>query len=232
MGEVWSIVRVPARVILHREARRRLEDCAAMTRADDWDAEAATFDQAADHGLIGPARAAWTELLSRLLPPPPAHVADLGCGTGSLAVVLAGLGYQVSGVDFSPAMLQRARVKSAADAATVQFVLGDAGRPPLAPASVDVVLTRHLLWDLPERSAAVSHWARLLRPGGRFVLVEGRWSTGAGLTADETVELLWPRVVEHRVETLDDRLLWGGSITDERYVVVADVGRPRVTGPE
>ena len=61
-----------------------------------WDAEAATFDDEPDRGLRDPVvREAWRELLVELLPPVPAEVVDLGCGTGSLAVLLAEAGYRV-----------------------------------------------------------------------------------------------------------------------------------------
>ena len=56
-----------------------------------WDNQAATFDEQPDHGLRDPhVRAAWEQLLLPRLPPAPAMVADLGCGTGSLSVLLDG----------------------------------------------------------------------------------------------------------------------------------------------
>src|SRR6201995_958193 len=49
-----------------------------------WDEQAAAFDTEPDHGLRDPVvRAAWAALLHELLPPAPAAVVDLGCGTGS-----------------------------------------------------------------------------------------------------------------------------------------------------
>ena len=69
-----------------------------------WDSQAATFDDEADHGLRDPlVRDAWRRLLLPHLPAAPASVADIGCGTGSLSVLLAGEGYAVTGVDFAPA---------------------------------------------------------------------------------------------------------------------------------
>ncbi|WP_240694671.1 class I SAM-dependent methyltransferase [Cryobacterium sp. SO1] len=51
-----------------------------------WDGQANDFDDEADHGLQDPrVRAAWQSLLAPLLPERPARIADLGCGTGSLA---------------------------------------------------------------------------------------------------------------------------------------------------
>src|SRR4051812_32004082 len=102
-----------------------------------WDAEAATFDDDPDHGLADPrTRAAWLDLLTSHLPPAPARVADLGSGTGTLSVLLADAGYAVDGVDFSAAMVERARAK-AGDRAGVTFVVADAADPPLEPGVYD-----------------------------------------------------------------------------------------------
>ncbi|GHF56087.1 SAM-dependent methyltransferase [Amycolatopsis bartoniae] len=64
-----------------------------------------------------------------------------------------------------------------------EFRQDDASDPALPPAAFDVVLARHVVWALPDPAAALGRWVRLLRPGGRVVLVEGRWATGTGLTA-------------------------------------------------
>jgi len=67
-----------------------------------WDAEAATFDEQPDHGLRDPqVWAAWSDLLLPLMPPAPSAVVDVGCGTGSLALLLVQAGHVVCGVDLS-----------------------------------------------------------------------------------------------------------------------------------
>lgn len=185
-----------------------------------WDAEAASFDDQPDHGLRDPAvRAAWADLLLPLLPPAPAAVVDLGCGTGSLAVLLAQAGYVVHGVDLSRGMLAVAREKAAG--VDVDFRLGDAADPPCSPGAYDVVLARHVLWAMPDPGAALGAWVRLLKPGGRLVLVEGRWFTGAGISAAECERLVLAHRNEATVTRLDDPALWGGPIGDERYVLVS-----------
>lgn len=199
-----------------------------MNRVRDielWDAEAAAFDEAADHGLRDAAvRDAWRELLLERLPPAPSRVADLGCGTGTLSLLLADAGHRVDGVDFSPEMVRRA-VAKAADRITgrgeVRFVVGDAAAPPLAQAAYDVVLCRHVLWALPHPAAALRDWLGLLAPGGRLVLVEGSWSTGAGLTAEQTVALVEGVGREAVLTRLPQARYWGREIDDERYVVVS-----------
>ncbi len=186
-----------------------------------WDAEAVDYDEPADHGLHDPAvREAWRDLLLGVFPPAPARVADLGCGTATLTRLLAEEGYAVDAVDFSPAMVRRAREKVAGlSAATVTE--GDAGSPPWEEAAYDVVLCRHVLWALPDQVEVLSRWARLLRPSGRIVLVEGNWSTGAGLTADQTVTLLADAGRDATVRHLTEAAYWGREITDERYLVTS-----------
>ncbi len=67
-----------------------------------WDSQAATFDEQPDHGLRDPhVRAAWEQLLLPRLPPVPAMIADLGCGTGSLSVLPAAAGHTVAGLDLA-----------------------------------------------------------------------------------------------------------------------------------
>ncbi|MEJ2858735.1 MULTISPECIES: methyltransferase domain-containing protein [unclassified Saccharothrix] len=182
-----------------------------------WDAQAESFDDEPDHGLRDPStRRAWADLLLPFIPER-STVADLGCGTGSLSVLLAEAGHDVHGLDFSQRMVERATAKGSG----AVFTRGDAALPPYAEASMDVVLARHVLWALPDPAVALARWVRLLKPGGRLVLVEGRWHTGAGLTAAETQALVRQHRADVEVRRLDDPLLWGGPITDERYLVVA-----------
>ncbi|WP_329246753.1 class I SAM-dependent methyltransferase [Streptomyces sp. NBC_01478] len=193
----------------------------------DWDAQAATFDEEPDHGLRDPEiRRAWADRLRAWLPAGAADVLDLGCGTGTLSLLAAEQGHRVTGVDLSPAMIDLARAKLAGrDAA---FLIGDAAAPPVGEQRFDVVLVRHVLWTLPDPARVLRHWCDLLRPGGRLVLIEGRWGTvgPVGIPADRLTGLLAPLIpaaTGHvRVERLsEDPLLWGGAVADERYAVVA-----------
>lgn len=187
-----------------------------------WDAQAARFDEEPDHGLRDPEiRARWREVLLSTLPPAPARIADLGCGTGSVTVLLATEGYEVHGVDLSGAMLAAAEAKAAKAGVPATLRQGDAAFPPLEAFSFDVVFARHVLWALPDPEAVVGRWIRLLRPGGRLVLVEGCWYTGAGLSADRCRELVTAHRSEVVVHTLDDPRLWGKTVTDERYLLVS-----------
>jgi SAM-dependent methyltransferase len=187
-----------------------------------WDAEAARFDDEPDHGLRDAAvRAAWADLLHEYVPAE-STVLDLGCGTGSLAVLLAEGGHVVTGVDLSPRMIEAARVKAARYGTDVTFVVGDASLPPVA-GLFDVVLARHVVWVLPDPSKALRHWTSLLCRPGRLVLIEGLWGTGAGLSAASLQALVEPKVNRLEVRHLPAKALWGSEINDERYVLVAHV---------
>ena len=189
-----------------------------------WDVEAETFDDEPHHSLDDPLmRSVWWDVLEPVVPAPPALVADLGCGTGSLSVLLAERGHTVVGVDVSPAMLERARAKAERSGVDVTFVVADAASPPVA--DVDLVVTRHVVWALDDIAAALDTWFSLLAPGGRLVLVEGRWHTGAGIDADDLVALVRRPGVEVDVTPLDDPALWGHRLTDSRYVLVARTDR-------
>jgi ubiquinone/menaquinone biosynthesis C-methylase UbiE len=158
----------------------------------------------------------------------------VGCGTGSLALVLAEQGHRVTGVDLSPNMVTHARRKLAGHPATVLH--GDAADPPVQDERFDVVLCRHLLWTLPDPGAALRRWTGLLRPGGQLVFIEGRWNATATATTNETGMPWWggvpaemlaaavsPLVARVHVEHLTDGVLWGREITDERYVLLAHI---------
>jgi ubiquinone/menaquinone biosynthesis C-methylase UbiE len=188
----------------------------------DWDAHAGTFDEEPDHGLRDPVvRGAWSALLAQVLPAAPAAVVDIGCGTGTLSVLLAEGGHRPCGLDASAAMLAVARAKAAAHGVAVPLVRGDATRPPFGAGSFDVVLVRHVLWAVADPDATLARWFALLRPGGRLVLIEGRWSTGAGLPAAACAALVRRHRNTIQLRPLDDGRLWGRTVIDERYLIVS-----------
>lgn len=211
----------------HRDMSTDLPDLSALPPSSPdaayWEAAAERFDDEPDHGMRDPAvRAAWDGRLRSWLPAGRARILDLGCGTGSLALLAAEQGHRVTGVDRSPAMVARARAKCAGRDAG--FLVGDAAEPPVGEGRFDVVLVRHVLWALPDPAAVLRHWAGLLAPGGRLVLVEGRWGEAdpVGIPADELAVLVGPLAERTRLERLSgESALWGKEVRDERYALIA-----------
>ncbi|MFD7508163.1 class I SAM-dependent methyltransferase [Streptomyces sp. NPDC059853] len=207
-----------------------------------WDAAADAFDDEPDHGLRADVtRTAWARLLLSCMPAEPVDVLDIGCGTGSLSLLLAEAGHQVTGVDLSPRMIDQARTKFSTVGLEGRFLVGDAMMPPTGSQRFGVVLSRHLIWTLPDPEAALLEWVTRLRPGGRLVLVEGRWREAGqsgvpyvtdaaslpwngGISAKDLASAVRSFVTDLRIEPLSAVPdLWGGEVNDERYVLVAHV---------
>lgn len=186
-----------------------------------WDREAATFDLEPDHGLRDDdVRSAWRTLLTAHLPPPPARIVDLGCGTGSIATLLGEDGHVVTGVDISSQMLAHAHAKARASGVPIGLAIGDISSPPLRASSFDVVICRHVLWTLDDLDAALGNWASLLLGDGVMLLVEGQWSTGAGLPAAAILDALERLHRQGTAQSLMAERLWGKPIVDDRDLVV------------
>ena len=187
-----------------------------------WDEESASFDQQPDHGLRDPRiRAAWLKLLESWLPSTHSQVLDLGCGTGSLSLLLSELGHQVTGIDLSPKMIAQAQAKAAGNGQQITFHIMDAAYPQLPSQHFDVLTCRHLLWALPEITQVLARWAALLKPGGSLILIEGYWHNSGGLHAEEILKSLPPTLKNISVHNLSNQpALWGEQVSDERYAIV------------
>ncbi|MGO1865938.1 MULTISPECIES: class I SAM-dependent methyltransferase [unclassified Corynebacterium] len=102
-------------------------------------------------------------------------VLDVGTGSGYLANLLASAGHRVTGVDSSAGMIAVA----GASGGGARFDVGDAHDPQVGGvdgvASVDAVVSRYVLWTLPDPVAAARAWRRMLRPGGVVVAVDATW---------------------------------------------------------
>jgi SAM-dependent methyltransferase len=187
-----------------------------------WDREASLFDDAPDHGLRDAlVRRAWHRLLARYITTGPLRIVDVGCGTGSIAVLLAAAGHHVVGIDLSMQMLIRAKAKATAANVTVGLAMADAAQPALRARAFDVVISRHVLWATPDVDETLRCWAELVGPAGALILVEGQWSTGAGVASADVVRSLSRLNRSASVERLDDEHLWGRHTEDDRYLIAS-----------
>ncbi|MFR5621642.1 UNVERIFIED_CONTAM: methyltransferase domain-containing protein [Blautia caecimuris] len=94
------------------------------------------------------------------------RVLDVGCGAGFFSVLLAKEGYQVTGVDLTPDMVENARTLAEEEKTDCEFFVMDAENLRFADESFDVVISRNLTWTLPDVKSAYREWVRVLKKGG------------------------------------------------------------------
>jgi ubiquinone/menaquinone biosynthesis C-methylase UbiE len=130
--------------------------------APEWDSIRQVFNDEAHRA----------KAICRLIPPG-LKVADVGTGTGILARELAGLGVRVVGVDHSPRMLEAAREQlSKQERKRIEFREGDATDLPLEDNEVDAAMAHMALQYVASPHDVVLELARIVKPGGKMILVD------------------------------------------------------------
>lgn len=100
-------------------------------------------------------------------------VLDVACGPGTFALALAPRVACAFGLDFTPALLERARGSaSASGIVNSNFLIGDANAIPFSAGRFDLVTCAYALHHIDDPSNAVSEIVRVLRPGGRMGLID------------------------------------------------------------
>ena len=133
------------------------------------------FETHGDNRQLVPGRswAAWARALGHLLPP--LDVADIGCGDGYLTLEAARWARSVVAIDRSDQVLERAKGLAARRRVTnVEWKKGDLARLPLRDRSVDVALLSQALHHAADPEQVVAEAVRVLRPGGRVLVLDLR----------------------------------------------------------
>ncbi|MHB8572635.1 MAG: ubiquinone/menaquinone biosynthesis methyltransferase [Candidatus Dormibacteria bacterium] len=110
----------------------------------------------------------WREVAAQAVAVPGGAALDVGAGTGKLAEELHRRGMNVTGVDVSPGMLERARRRFP----EIRWLEGDATALPCPDQGFDAVTMAFVLRNVHDRRAALREAFRVLRPGGRFAMLE------------------------------------------------------------
>lgn len=97
------------------------------------------------------------------------RILDVGCGAGFFSVLLVKEGYQVTGVDLTPDMVENARILASEEKTACEFLVMDAENLRFEDESFDVVISRNLTWTLPDVKRAYREWVRVLKKGGTLL---------------------------------------------------------------
>ena len=106
------------------------------------------------------------QLVEAANPRPGQRVLDVACGSGNVAVIAARRYCEVTGIDYVPDLLARARQRAAADGVVVDFREGDAQALPVADGSFDVVLSVFGVMFAPNQAQTAAELLRACRKGG------------------------------------------------------------------
>lgn len=142
-------------------------------RRENFDVHAGPDTRDGRQLVPGRSWAAWSRALGLLLPP--LDVIDIGCGEGYLTIEAARWARKVVGIDRSAAVLARARQLAERRRVTnVTWKRGEIERVPAPDASFDVALLSQTLHHAADPGRAIHEAARLLRPGGRVLILDLR----------------------------------------------------------
>ena len=107
------------------------------------------------------------------------RVLDVACGSGNVALSAARRFCDAVGIDYVPALIERARERASAERLPASFEVGDAEALPLENASFDVVLSVFGVMFAPDQERAAAELVRVCRPGGTIGLAnwtpDGMW---------------------------------------------------------
>ena len=150
------------------------------TIKQNWDESSTNYDKSPGHGIYtDQEKEAWKNLLTLAVGSNKQKILDVGTGTGAMALVLAQMGHDVTGIDLSDGMLNKAKEKAKTANLNVEFKIGDAERLFFPANTFDVVINRHVLWTLPAPEKAIDEWKRVLKPGGKIVILDGNFKNSS-----------------------------------------------------
>jgi ubiquinone/menaquinone biosynthesis C-methylase UbiE len=102
-------------------------------------------------------------------------VLDIGTGSGTVAISLAEMGYNVTGIDRAPAMIDMAKLTAKEMGVNVKWTIADAEELPYKDGKFDAVVLRNVIWNSYRPQNIISEAARVLKKHGVLIISDGNW---------------------------------------------------------
>ena len=189
-----------------------------------WTGRAASYSEVNQLELATEQRRKWSDCLHAEiarqftgLAPGSLRVLEVGTGPGFFAILLRELGYDVTAIDLTPAMLEEAKKNAGELAGRICWMEMNAEALDFADASFDVVVSRNLTWNLPHPDSAYAEWARVLKPGGLLLNFDANWYA---YLFDDEAQAAYDRDRANSAE----RGVWDQNV-GEHFDVMEDIAR-------
>ncbi|MDR2803716.1 MAG: class I SAM-dependent methyltransferase, partial [Treponema sp.] len=141
-----------------------------------WDGFAPEFAASCIEGLNSNKAEHYLEIIRPCLPPQkPLKILDAGTGAGFMAFILAKEGHQVTGVDFSPVMLEEAEYIKNRTGLDVHFQLSNTDTLPFENETFDLVISRNTTWLMQNPKITFTEWRRVLKKEGILIYFDAAW---------------------------------------------------------
>ena len=147
-----------------------------------WTNRADSFFALRQHELDSPKASKWlSEIRKKIGDKKPLKILDVGCGPGYFTVLLGLEGHDVTGIDLTEAMIDKARKLIGMNGpydCELQAIVMDGENLDFCDESFDVIITRNLTWTLPHPVQAYSEWYRVLKKGGILLNFDAEYAKG------------------------------------------------------
>ena len=176
LGPLWPLLEAQFTAAQQASAVKadeaRLQEVLRLRR-ENFDQHAGPDTRDGRQLVPGRSWAAWARALAHLLPP--VEVVDIGCGEGYLTIEVARWAKRVVAIDRSAAVLARAKALAGRRrAANITFKRGELAKLPLESGTMDIALLSQALHHAEKPAAAAAEAARVVKPGGKVLVLELR----------------------------------------------------------
>lgn len=192
------------------------------------------FDRVASDDFVIPEPVlCYAEVMRLLKEKPFESLADISCGTGNMLKEIIdtfGTEKTLYGVDLSPKSAEKAREKTSGHA---EIIVGDVDNIPMDRSKVDIALNMHSFHHYPNPLLALREINRILKPGGRLILVENDYPTAQRIKINLTqffngykngdIKMYSDGELRKLLESADFEILNRESIADHSQMFVCRV---------
>ena len=103
------------------------------------------------------------------------RILDIGCGPGFFSIILAQAGFNVTAIDYTNEMIEKAKENAGNLVNKIKFIRMDAQKLQFKDESFDVIVSRNLTWNLEKPDLAYKEWIRVLRGKGILLNFDANW---------------------------------------------------------